>query len=295
MSEPIIAVVGAGAVGGLLAALLDRAGVEVVVVARPQTARAITTEGITIRSGHFGDGVSKITALTEVPEGANVILATKAYDLTDLTTVTGVTGALAQARPAEVVALLNGIEHLAVLRGQMPGALVAGASVAVESTRLSPTVIEHRSPFLRLTVPAHAAESGITAAWRAAGLNVTVGGTDQEVLWAKLRFLAPMALLTSYWRLPIGAALERDTALTTALLLEVARIASLDGVPTDAGQLAGALSALPPSMRSSLQNDLEAGHSSELDAIGGALVRRGRTLGTDTSAVERLVAEITAR
>lgn len=289
MSEPVIAVVGAGAVGGLLAALLDRAGIDVVAVARPETARAISAEGLTVHSRHFGDSISKITAVTEIPDGARVILATKAYALP------GLTGSLARARPTEVVSLLNGIEHLAMLQRDAPGALVAGASVAVESARLSPTVIEHRSPFLRLTVPGHAADSGITAAWRQAGLDVTVGGTDQEVLWAKLRFLAPMALLTSYWRLPIGAALERDTALTTALLLEVARIASLDGVPTDAGQLTGALSALPPSMRSSLQNDLEAGQSSELDAIGGALARRGRTLGTDTSAVERLVAEITAR
>jgi len=289
VSEPVIAVVGAGAVGGLLAALLDRAGIEVVAVARPETARAIAAEGITIHSPHFGDGVSRITAVTEIPDGANVILATKAYALPALI------GSLANARPTEVVSLLNGIEHLAVLRDHAPEALVAGASVAVESTRLSPTVIDHRSPFLRLTVPGHAADSGITAAWRKAGLDVTVGGTDQDVLWAKFRFLAPMALLTSYWRLPIGAALERDTALTTSLLADVARVASLDGVPTDAGQLASALAALPPLMRSSLQNDLESGQRSELDALGGALVRRGRSLNTDTSAVESLVADLTAR
>ncbi|TFC53382.1 MULTISPECIES: ketopantoate reductase family protein [unclassified Cryobacterium] len=289
MSEPVIAVVGAGAVGGLLAALLDRAGVEVVAVARPQTARAIAAEGLTIHSPHFGDGVSRITAVTEIPDGANVILATKAFALP------AVTDSLAQARPTEVVSLLNGIEHLAILRDHAPGALVAGASVAVESTRLSPTVIEHRSPFLRLTVPATAADSGITAAWRKAGLDVTVAGTDQEVLWAKFRFLAPMALLTSYWRLPIGAALERDAALTTAVLTDVARVASLDGVPTDAGQLATALAALPASMRSSLQNDLEAGQRSELDAIGGALARRGRSLGADTAAVDGLLADLTAR
>ena len=289
MSEPVIAVVGAGAVGGLLAALLDRAGVDVVAVARPDTARAISAEGLTIHSRHFGDGIARITAVTEIPDGARVIIATKAIALP------AVTGSLGRARPTEVVSLLNGIEHLAILQDTAPGALVAGASVAVESTRLSPTVIEHRSPFLRLTVPGHAAESGITAAWRHAGLDVTVGGTDQEVLWAKLRFLAPMALLTSYWRLPIGAAIEQDSALTTALLVEVARVATLDGVPTDPGQLAGALAALPSSMRSSLQNDLGAGRPSELDAIGGALARRGRTLGADTPTLERLVADLTAR
>ena len=289
MSEPIIAVVGAGAVGGLLTVLLHRAGVEVVAVARPETARAIAAEGLTIRSRQFGDGVSRITAVTEIPDGANVIFATKAFALPTAT------GSLADARPAEVISLLNGIEHLAILKGDAPGALVAGASVAVESTRLSPTLIEHRSPFLRLTVPGHAAESSIVAAWRAAGLDVTVGGTDHEVLWTKLRFLAPMALLTSYWRLPIGAALERDTVLTTSVLTEVAQVASLDGVPTDAGQLARAVVALPPLMRSSLQNDLEAGQRSELDAIGGALARRGRVLGADTATLDWLVADLSAR
>ncbi|WEO79092.1 2-dehydropantoate 2-reductase [Cryobacterium sp. SO2] len=289
MSEPVIAIVGAGAVGGLIGALLHRAGHEVVAVARPETARAIAAHGLTIHSRHFDDGVEMLTAVTEIPVGANVILATKAFALP------AVSGSLARAQPGEVFSLLNGIEHLESLHGNVPGSLVAGASVAVESTRLSPTEIDHRSPFLRLTVPGHAADSAITAAWREAGLDVTVGGTDEEVLWAKLRFLAPMALLTSHWRLPIGAALERDAALTAALLAEVAQVASVDGVPTDAAQLAGSLAGLPPAMRSSLQNDLDTGGPNELDAIGGALLRRARRHGIPAPRLHQLMADLGAR
>ncbi|MCU1446811.1 ketopantoate reductase family protein [Cryobacterium sp.] len=289
MPESVIAVVGAGAVGGLLAALLDRAGIDVVAVARPATAQAIAAEGLTIHSRHFGDGVARVRVSTTVPDGANVILATKAFALAD------VADDLSAARPAEVISLLNGIEHLARLRADVPGSRVAGASVAVEATRLSPTVIEHRSPFLRLTVPGHAADSAVAAAWRSAGLDVTVGGSDEDVLWAKLRFLAPLALLTAYWRLPVGAAIEKDPALTSALLAEIADIASRDGVATEAPQLARALATLPPAMRSSLQNDLEAGLESELDAIGGALGRRGRAAGVTATTVEHLVAELAAR
>ena len=282
-AQPVIAIVGAGAVGGLLAALLERAGVNVVAVARPETARAIATDGLTIRSRHFGDGLSRVPAVTSIPAGASVIIATKAFALP------AVADDIRAAHPTEVVSLLNGIEHLGVLRAAAPNALVAGASVAVETTRLGPTLIEHRSPFLRLTVPAHAADSVITAAWRAAGLEVTVGGTDEDVLWSKLRFLAPLALLTSYWRLPAGAAVVRDPDLTGALLAEIAAIATHDGVPTEAAKLARALAALPPMMRSSLQNDLEAGRESELDAIGGALVRRARSAGVASATLERLV------
>jgi len=288
MSEPVIAVVGAGAVGGLLAVVLERAGANVVAVARPETARAIAADGLTIHSRQFGDGVSRIEAATEIPAGASVILATKAFALPALT------DSLKAARPTEVISLLNGIEHLAILRDAAPTALVAGASVAVESTRLSPTVIDHRSPFLRLTVPAHAADSLIATAWRAAGLDVAVGGTDQDVLWAKFRFLAPMALLTSYWRVPIGAAIQHDPQLTSTLLAEVAQIATRDGVPTDPEQVGAALAALPPAMRSSLQNDLAAGHQSELDAIGGALARRGRTLGVATGTLDVVMTHLSA-
>jgi 2-dehydropantoate 2-reductase len=288
MSEPVIAVVGAGAVGGLIAALLHRAGVDVVAVARAGTARSIAEDGLTIRSRQFGDHVSRIRVATQIPLGSHVILATKA------TALPGVADDLAAARPAQLVSLLNGIEHLAVLRAAAPAADVAGASVAVESTRLGPTVIEHRSPFLRLTLPSHAADSVIAAAWQTAGLNVTMGGSDNDVLWTKLRFLAPLALLTAHWRLPIGAALHRDPALTDALLREVARIATLDGVPTDPAQLADALAALPPGMRSSLQNDLDAGQPNELDAIGGAVARRGSAVGADSATVRGLVASLSA-
>jgi 2-dehydropantoate 2-reductase len=286
---PVIAIVGAGAVGGLLAALLDRAGIDVVVVARPATARAISTDGLTIRSPHFGDGVSTVRVQQAIPSGASVIVATKAFALP------AVVDAIRAASPTEVVSLLNGIDHLDLIRSAAPGALVAGASVAVEAIRLSPTVIDHRSPFLRLTVPGHAAESTSATAWRAAGLDVTMGGSDVEVLWAKLRFLAPMALLTSYWGTPIGAALDRDPALTSALLAEIAAIATGDGVPTEPELLTRALTALPRSMRSSLQNDLQTSRESELDAIGGALVRHGASSGVPTGTVQKLVAELAAR
>jgi 2-dehydropantoate 2-reductase len=288
-AQPVIAIVGAGAVGGLIAALLDRAGVNVVAVVRPGTARAIAADGLTIRSAQFGDGVSRVRVETEIPAGANVIVATKTLALP------AVRDAIRAAGPVEVVSLLNGIEHMTALRSAAPRALVAGASIAVETTRLAPTVIEHRSPFLRLTVPAAAAESEVTTAWRLAGLSVTVGGTETEVLWSKLRFLAPMALLTAFWAEPIGQALSHDGTLTAGLLDEVAAITTQAGVPTRGADVLGALTAMPPTMRSSLQNDLEHGHQNELDAIGGALIRRGVELGAETEVLRRMVGDLAGR
>lgn len=284
MGQNQVAVVGPGAVGGLLAVLLERSGVDVVAVARPESARAIQQNGLTIRSGMFGDSVSRLPAVTQIPPGARVIFATKAYAVED------VTPAVVQAEPMELVSFLNGVEHMDLLRSQLPGTRVAGCTIAVESTRESATVIDHRSPFLRVVVPQSAADFGITADLRHAGVDVTVGGDEREVLWSKLRFLAPMALLTATWREPLGAALRHDPSVTDAVLGEIARVASADGLATSREELAEILSGFPAAMRSSLQVDIQAGNANELDAIGGAIIRRGAVHGISTPTVERLVA-----
>ena len=75
-----IGVIGAGAVGGAFAALLDRAGHEVEVTARGEQLAAIREGGLRFDGG-FGEHLARVAAgetLTARPELA--ILATKAQD-----------------------------------------------------------------------------------------------------------------------------------------------------------------------------------------------------------------------
>ena len=75
-----IAIIGAGAVGGTLAALLARARHDVTVIARGENLRAIRQEGLRLDGG-FGEVNAPLAStgrLTETPELA--ILATKAQD-----------------------------------------------------------------------------------------------------------------------------------------------------------------------------------------------------------------------
>ena len=188
-----------------------------------------------------------------------------------------------------MLSLLNGIEHMAALRAALPGAPVAGASITVSALRASPTVIDHRSPFLRIEVPDAAAGFAAVAALTAAGPSVRTGGSEAEVLWAKFRILASMALLTSFWREPVGVALSTDPELTEDVLAEVAACSTAEGVPATRAQLSSALRSVPAGMRTSLQEDLAADNPSELDAIGGALIRFGEAHGIATPALERIV------
>ncbi|MGO1922117.1 MAG: 2-dehydropantoate 2-reductase N-terminal domain-containing protein [Microbacterium sp.] len=82
-TQPVIAVVGAGAVGGLLGWLLHRAGARVVIVGRPTSVEAINSHGLRVNSGLFGDETEFVPARETIPEGASVILAVKTFGLVD--------------------------------------------------------------------------------------------------------------------------------------------------------------------------------------------------------------------
>ena len=61
-----IAILGPGGVGGLLAAALDRAGEEVILVARDSTAEVIGAQGVRLNSVSFGEIVARPRAVTQL-------------------------------------------------------------------------------------------------------------------------------------------------------------------------------------------------------------------------------------
>lgn len=118
--NPSFLVIGAGAIGGIVAGVLKKNDFDVtLVVRREETARKISTEGVWL-SGHCGHlniaipAVSKITNIKKSPDF--VILATKALEMHD------VARDLHPLLPDEcrVVSLQNGIveEELATIIGR---------------------------------------------------------------------------------------------------------------------------------------------------------------------------------
>jgi 2-dehydropantoate 2-reductase len=291
MPDTPLVVLGPGAIGGLVAALLEKAGHPVTVVGRPGTVAQVATHGITVESDRVGSWHVQPAAATEVPPGASVIVAVKTEGLR------AAAAQLAAAAPAEVLSLLNGVEHLDALRAAASESRVVGATIAGETLRTSraddgPVTVRHRGQLLRIVAPGEGADLASVRALQDTAADVVVDGTQAEVLWLKLRFLAPLALLTSRWECGIGEALEREPALTEELLAEIAAVATAEGVPTTGEELHAILAGFPRPMRSSLQADIEAGNPGELDAIGGAVLRRGRVHGLGSPALVRTIAEI---
>lgn len=292
-----VAVLGPGGVGGLLAGLLARAGHRVVCLAGAKTAQALGENGIAVRSVVHGEFTVPVEADTVLREAPDVLLvAVKQTALADA--LERVPADLVAAGTA-VVPLLNGVEHLDVLRGRYPGAEVVGAAIQVESTRVAPGVIEQTSPFNILQVacgtPPPPAPAALAEGLREAGAEVVFRDGEQAVLWEKLAFLAPFALLTTYFRATAGTVRTEHRERMLPVVEEVAAVARAAGAGRTAEDIVAFFDRLPQTMKSSMQRDVEAGRPTELDAIGGAVLRAAERCAVPVPATAALVAELEAR
>ncbi|MGV9786304.1 ketopantoate reductase family protein [Streptomyces sp. NPDC003435] len=297
-NKPTIAILGPGGVGGLLAALLSRSGHRVICLAREGTAEVLRRDGIHVRSGQFGDFGAAVEADTELREPVDACLITVKQTTLD--------AALTRVPPAVlddalVVPLLNGVEHPARLRTVYAPELVAPATIRVESTRVPAgagegVVIEHGSPFAEVDLAGAATVRPrldvLATALTAAGVTTRVVDDETAALWAKMAFLAPAALLTTRYGVPIGEIRTRYRAELEALVTETAAVGRACGAPTDpAGSLAR-YDLFPAAAKSSMLRDAEAGRALELDAIGGALLRAAERHGVAVPVAARLVKEL---
>jgi 2-dehydropantoate 2-reductase len=300
VSDPLpparVAVLGPGGVGGLLAGLLARRGDQVTCLAPPATAAHLATHGLELRSPALGDARVAVEAADRLDHEVDVCFVTvKAAQLAEAV----------EAVPAQVlgdglvVPFLNGIDHVAWLRGRYPPDQVVAGTIRVESTRVGPGVIEHVSPFAVVELAAgdgpKARVEEVAARLAETGLDVTVRDDEARTLWSKLAVLAPIALVTTWAEAPFGEARARHWDEVAAVAREIVLAARADAVELDEAAVVGLLEKVPDGMRSSMQKDAAAGRPTELDAIGGTILRAAGRAGSDAPVTARLVADLEAR
>jgi len=291
-----VAILGPGGVGGLLAALLARAGKEVVVVAREETAAVIEERGISVRSVLFGEFTAKPAVTARLAEPVDVLfVATKAVTLDEgLQRVAGEVGL--------VVPLLNGLDHISLLRGRFGARKVVAGTIRVESDRPQPGVIVHTSPFIYVELASRYPEAKprleeIAALLGEVGVPAAVKESEAEVMWSKLVRLNALACLTSAYDLPLGRIRSTPELFDElkAVIAEGAAVAQAEGAAIGAEEALRELELAHDSLGSSMQRDIAAGREPELDAIPGAVLRAAERHGLRCPTIERLVGQIAKR
>ncbi|HEX8810412.1 MAG TPA: 2-dehydropantoate 2-reductase [Terracidiphilus sp.] len=279
------AILGAGAVGGLIGAALASLREHVTVIVRPENLpeypKSLTLER---PSGTITTLAKPAAALTEPVDV--LWIATKTYQLqTALEAV--------QSSPALVVPLLNGVDHVGMLRARFGGDRVVPATIAVEAERVAPGRFVQRSPFVRLSIAASGEQrlAAIVARLGEIGFSCQFVLNEQTLLWSKLCFLAPFALVTSASGKNKGEVFG-DASWKHKLdfaIAEACAVANASGAQVDGAKLQAAFESMTAGMRSSMQKDVAAKRELELDAIGRAILRGGKRYGIDVSTTAELI------
>ncbi|HET9324837.1 MAG TPA: ketopantoate reductase family protein [Gaiellaceae bacterium] len=280
---------GVGGVGTFLGAALARAGRDVVLLMREES---LARYGgvVHVESAVLGHFDAEVPAAPMLDRPVDVVwVTTKATQLAE---------ALERVPPTDavIVPLLNGFDHVGLLRRRYGAKGVLAASIVIESERVEPGFVRQVSSFATVTLAPDPRAESIREEVADAGLTASIGDDEATVLWTKLAMLAPVALTTTLRGSDLSSVLADPPwrERFESCVREVTAAALEDGVVLDADAIVARLDGIPPGLRSSMQKDREAGKPTEIDAIGGAVVRAAARHGLDAPVTRALVEGIRA-
>ena len=285
-----VAIVGAGAIGGLLGAHLSRAGVDVVLVARGPHLAAMKSRGVTVRGPResFTAHPRCTDDIEAVGEAEVAFITLKAHSLPQVAPRIG----RALRRDAVVVGAMNGIpwwyfpeRHLesvdpgGVIARSIPLRQVVGCVVYPSATVVEPGVIEHgEGDRFSMGEPDGSKSERvqrIAAMLTAAGFKAPVQTRLRNEIWLKLlgnATLNPVSAVTGATMAEMFGS-EGSRALIRTLMQEVAAVAASLDVAIPLGverRMEGAASV--GDHKTSMLQDMEARKPLELDALLGAVI-----------------------
>ena len=286
------AILGAGGVGGLVGACLARSGDSVTLIVRRESLAEYPRQ-LCLESP-FGNFTVDVSTSAEVPPVDVLWITVKATQLEP--------ALVAMNNPASVraiVPLLNGIDHLSLLRSRYGAERVIAATIAVESERVAPGHIVHRSPFARLNVSSAGRSllGGTLDELQKIGFECRFIDHEPTLMWSKLVFLAAFALTTTAADKTTGEILGDPTwrEMGLSCIREASAVAVAEGAKIDADAVIASVLKMPGNMRSSMQKDVEQRKTPELDAIAGPILRGAPRHGIEVPTTRKLVAEVERR
>ena len=285
-----VAIVGAGAIGGLLGAHLARSGQDVVLIARGPHLAAMQRRGLTVRSaeGEFTVHPRSSDDIAAIAGASVVFITLKAHSIPPVAQKIG----SALSPSASVVGAMNGIpwwyfrdRHLesvdpgGVIAASIPYEQVIGCVVYPAASLVEPGVVKHEEGNRFSLGEPDGSKServqSIAAILTAARFKAPVQTRLRNEIWLKLVGNATLNPVSAVTGATLGEMFETTEGreLVRTLMEEVAAVArALDvELPLTIGKRMEGAAAVGDHKTSMLQ-DLEAGKPLELDALLGAVI-----------------------
>ena len=286
----LIAIMGAGSVGGYLGGMLARSGLNVSLIARGAHLAAIRENGL--RVVRDSEEFTVYCAATDDPGEIGPV------DLVLLTVKTYQNGSAVPAMApligpdSTVLCLQNGIDsYQTVVEAYGADPVMAGA-VYIEAGQDGPGVVRQAGDVVRVVfgepsgAPLDRGQS-IADAFNSGGVPAELTGDIRTGLWSKFLFIATMAGTTAISREKLADLMPRPEwrKVVVACLREIEAAGRANGVnfPPDVHETT--LSYIEDNLadlQASMHTDVMAGRPLELEALNGAVVRAGRAASVPT-------------
>jgi 2-dehydropantoate 2-reductase len=300
-----ICVVGAGAIGGWIAARLALAGNDVSVVARGETLQAIDTEGLQLTDAGSTRCVAVAAATDPSILGVHdvVVIAVKAPALPQIAlSLEPLIGP-----DTQIVPMLNGVpwwftddplwsvDPELAIADALPVQQVAGCVVHASCFRNAPNhvTVKHAEKLI-LGEPGGGSSERIErlrTVFENGGIRCEASDNVRRAIWYKLWGNATINPLSALTRAATNKILaDRECrAWMLESMAELAEIGAAIGCPiTESGEDRMQVTARLGSFKTSMLQDVEAGRPIELEALVGAPIEIAKRQGIATPALDRL-------
>ena len=302
-----VVIYGAGSIGGFIAGMLARAGIDTGVVARGAHLRAIRERGLRVRSADFGDFTVKPDArdsLADFRDVEYVLIAVKAHQLP------AIADDLEAARNATIVPMINGVPFWYFadkpvqssdpggrLRAAIPDSRIIGAVVHASGNIPERGVVEQsggaRYPIGRPDGSTDAALTELARMFAAAGFDAPVSAQIRRDVWRKLMGNVSLNPISALNRATVGTILHDPLtrSLVREIMAETRDVAAATGVDVaidldERMRMAERIA----DVKTSMLQDVEAGRPLELEPIVGAVVELARDAGVAIPRTETVYA-----
>lgn len=275
-------VFGAGSLGSLVGGMLARDH-DVTLVAREDHARTVRESGLRL------EGELDVHVTPEATTDGHGLAAELAVVTVKSFDTAAAAETLATGSFDAVLSLQNGLGNEETLASTLGVPVLAGTA-SYGAILQKPGIVECTGVGDVVLGDPQGGDSPLAVrigeAFSTAGLETTVAADMPSRLWEKLAVNAGINAVTALTATENGAVLEPPAdELARAAARETARVARADGVDLSEEAALAAMERVASATAantSSMAQDLQAGRRTEIDAINGYVVDRGRTLGVET-------------
>lgn len=299
-------VIGAGGTGGCIGAYMTEAGKDVTVICRGKHLQAILENGLrmeTTKKGNYVVSPIKVTDMEHYAEQPDVIfVCVKGYSLED--TVPFIKRI---AKPTTIVVpVLNIYGTGGRLQEKLPELLVTDGCIYVAAEIKEPGCIWMNGDILRVVYGVRNAEEfrpelkEIEKDLLDSGIDVLLSDNIRKDALQKFSYVSPAAACGQYYDVPAGPMQEEGEIRDTfaKLIGEIDLLANKMGITFDVDIVKNnlmILDKLTPQASTSMQRDVKAGKSSEMDGLIFEVVRLGETYGVELPTYKMIANEMRKR